>query len=59
MLEHFTPVHKEEYDTEHHKLARAQTLVPADTEDDKDFTVEETRKAVASMKKKKASGKTV
>ena len=59
MLEYFTPVHKEEYDTEQHKLARAQTLVPANTEDDKDFTVEETRNAVASMKKKKALGKTV
>ena len=56
MLERFTPVDKEEDDTEHHKLARAQALEPADTEDDKDFTVEETRNAVASMKKKKASG---
>jgi hypothetical protein len=56
MLEHFTPVDKEEDDTEHHKLARYQTLEPADTEDDKDFTVEETRNAVASMKKKKALG---
>jgi len=52
MLEHFTPVDKEE-DTEHHKLARAQTLEPTDTDDDKDFTVEETRNAVASMKKKR------
>jgi len=56
MLEHFTPVDKEEDDTKHRKLARAQTLEPADTEDDKDFTVEKTRNAVASMKKKKASG---
>jgi len=44
MLEYFTPVDKEDDDTEHHKLATAQTLEPADTEDDKDFTVEETRK---------------
>ena len=58
MGERFTPVDKEDDDTEHHKLARAQTLEPADTEDDKDFTVEETRNAVASMNKKKAPAKT-
>jgi hypothetical protein len=55
LREHFTPVDKEADDTEHHKLARAQTLEPADTEDDKHFTVEETRNAVASMKKTKSS----
>jgi hypothetical protein len=55
MLEHFTPVDKEEDDTEHHKLARAQTVEPADTEDHKYFTVEETRIAVRSMNEKKAS----
>ena len=55
MLEHFTPVDKEEDDTEHHKLARAQTVEPADTEDDKYFTVEETRIAVRSMNEEKAS----
>jgi len=53
MLEHCTPVDKED-DTEHHKPARAKTLEPVDAEDDKDFTVEENRNAVASMKKKKA-----
>jgi hypothetical protein len=56
MLEHFTPKDKEEDDTELHKLARAQVLQTADTDDDKDFTVEETRNAVASMDKKKAPG---
>jgi len=49
MLEHFTPVEKE--DTELHKLARIQALGPADTGDDIDFTVEETSNAVASMDK--------
>jgi hypothetical protein len=53
MLEHFTPEDKED-DTDHHKLARAQAREPADTVDDKDFTVEETRNAVANMFKKKA-----
>ena len=56
MLEYFTPVDKEDDDAKHHKLATAQTLEPADTEDDKDFTVEETRKVVARMNKRKAPG---
>jgi hypothetical protein len=56
MLEYFTLVDKEEDNTEHHKLARAQTLELADTEDDKAFTVKETRNAVAGMNKKKAPG---
>jgi len=55
MLEHFTPDDKKE-DTELHKLARAQSLEPADTDDDIDFTVEESRNAVASMDNKKAPG---
>jgi hypothetical protein len=49
MLEHFTPDYKEEDDTELHKLARAQALEPADTGDDINFTVAESRNAVVSM----------
>jgi hypothetical protein len=56
MLEHFTPDDKEEDDTELYKLARAQALEPADTDDDIDFTVEKSRNAVLSMDKKKAQG---
>jgi hypothetical protein len=56
VLEHFTPDDKEEDDTELHKLATAQALEAPDTDDDTDFTVEETRNAVASMDKKKAPG---
>jgi ribonuclease HI len=56
MMEHFTPEDKEEDDTDYHKLARAQAREPSNTADDKDFTVEETRNAVASMNKKKAPG---
>jgi len=56
MLEHLTPDDKEEDYTDLHKLARAQALEPADTNDDVDFTVEETRNAVASMGKRKAPG---
>jgi len=48
--------HIEEDDTKLHKIARAQALEPADTDDDIDFTVEETSKAVVSMDKKKAPG---
>ena len=57
MLEHFTLEDKEEDDTSHHKLARAEAREPANTADDTDFTVEETRNAVANMDKKKAPGK--
>jgi len=39
MLEHFTTEDKEEDDADHHKLARAQAREPADTADDRDFTV--------------------
>jgi hypothetical protein len=56
MLEHFTPEDKEEDDTELHKLARAQAFEPPDTEDDKDFTIAESRNTVTSMNKKKAPG---
>jgi hypothetical protein len=54
MLELFTPDDNEEYDTELHKLARAQALDPADTDDHIDFTVEKNKNAVASMDKNKA-----
>jgi len=57
MLEHFTRDDKEE-DTELHRQVRAHALEPAAT-DDIDFTVEETRKAVASMDKKKPRVKMV
>jgi hypothetical protein len=56
MLEHFTPEDKDEDNTDYHKLARAQAQEPADTAEDKDFTIVGTRNAVASMDKKKAPG---
>jgi len=43
MLEHFTPDDKEEDDTELHKQARGQALEPTATDNDIDFTVEETK----------------
>jgi len=56
MLEHFTPDDEVEYDTDLHKQARAQALEPAGTDNDIDFSVEETRKAVVIMHKKKIPG---
>jgi hypothetical protein len=56
MLGHFTQEDKEQDYNNHHKLATAQARDPADTTDDKDFSVEETRNAVARMDLKKAPG---
>jgi len=54
MIHHFTTDEKED-ETELHRLIRAHTLEPPDTENDKEFTIEETKNALASMNKK-ASG---
>jgi len=48
MLEHSLPQDKEEDDSELHKQARARALESAATDNDIDFTVEETRNAVES-----------
>jgi hypothetical protein len=52
MLEQFTPEDKETEDTHHH----AQAQEPAEADDDKEFTIEETRNVVARMDEKKAPG---
>jgi hypothetical protein len=57
MLDYFTTEDKETDDTDYHKLIRTQTQDPADTADDKYFTIQETRNAVESMGNKKAPGK--
>jgi len=54
MLDHFTSEDKEEDDTDHHNLAREQAREPVDTADDEEFTVQETRRAIARMDSKKA-----
>jgi hypothetical protein len=56
MLEHFTPEDNQNDFSEHHKQARTQSQEPTDMADDKDFTVEEIKNAVASMGNKKAPG---
>jgi hypothetical protein len=58
MQEHFTPNDKEQ-DFELHKLARAEALEPADTDNDIGFSVEKSRNVVASMDKRKRRVKTV
>jgi hypothetical protein len=54
MLEYFTLEDKDDY-TDNNKLARIQSQEPVDMADDKDFTLEEIRKAlkVWGIKKRK------
>ena len=56
MLEHFTPTDNVHDDNDYHKQVRAQAQQPATTADDREFTIEETRKAVDSTDNKKAPG---
>jgi hypothetical protein len=56
MLEHFTPEDNQNDDSDYHKQVRTQSPEPTDTADDKDFTVDEIKNAVASMGNKKAPG---
>jgi len=56
MLEYFVPDDNQKDDSNFHKQARILSQDPIDTGDDKEFTVEEIRNAVASMGDKKAPG---
>ena len=56
MLRNFTPEDNQN-DTEYHKQLRALTQESIDTADDKEFTVQEIKNAVASMGNKKRQGK--
>ena len=56
MLEHFAPDDTQHDDSDLHKQARTLSMEPMYTEDDKDFTVQEIRNAVASLGDKKAPG---
>jgi hypothetical protein len=56
MLEYFVPDDNQKDDSHFHKQARILSQDPTDTGDDKEFTVEEIRNAVASMGDKKAPG---
>jgi len=56
MLRNFTLEDNQNDDTEYHKQLRAQTHESIDTANDKEFTVQEIKNAVASMGNKKAPG---
>jgi hypothetical protein len=56
MLEKFVPEDNHIDDSDVHKLARILSEELVDADDDKDFTVDEIRNAVASMGYKKAPG---
>ena len=58
-LEYFVPDDNQADDSDFHKQARTLSQHPIDTDDDKEFTVEEIRNAVASMGDKKAPGEDV
>ena len=53
MIEQFAPEDNHNDDSDIHKQARILSQEPVDMEDDKDFTAEEIRNAVASMGHKK------
>ena len=59
MLEHFAPEDDQHDDSDLHKQARTLSKEPINTEDDKEFTAEEIRNAVVSLRRKKAPEKTV
>jgi hypothetical protein len=54
MLEHFAPEDDQHDDSDLHKQARTLSMEPICMEDDKDFTAQEIRNAVASLGGKKA-----
>jgi hypothetical protein len=58
MLDYFAPEDKDNDDTDFHKLARSQSQEPMNTADDKDFTTEEIRNVVESMRSNKAQDNT-
>jgi hypothetical protein len=52
MLEHFAPEDDQHDDSDLHKQARTLSMEPICKEDDKEFTAQEIRNAVASLGKK-------
>jgi 3,4-dihydroxy-2-butanone 4-phosphate synthase len=56
MLDNVTPKDNEHDNNDYYKQVRAQTQQPADTTDDREFTIEEIRSAVENMDNKKAPG---
>ena len=58
MLEYFAPEDNQKDDTEFHRQARILSQDSIDTDDDKEFTVDEIRNAMANMGTKRHQGKT-
>jgi hypothetical protein len=56
MIRHFTPEDNQNNDNEYHKQLRAQAQESIDTPDDKEFTEQEIKNAMASMGHNKAPG---
>jgi len=56
MIRHFTPEDNQNNDNEYHKQLRAQAQESIGTPDDKEFTEQEIKNAVASMEHNKAPG---
>jgi hypothetical protein len=46
MMDNFTPQDNERDDNEDHKIVRTQIQQPPNTQDDREFTTEEIRKAL-------------
>jgi hypothetical protein len=59
MLRYFTPEDNQNDDTEYHWKLRAQSQGTINTADDKEFSVQEIKNAVAGMGNKKAPGEDV
>ena len=56
MMDSFAPKDDSLTDNDHHKSVRTLTEQPVNTEDDRDFTVEEVRQSLNSMNNNKAPG---
>ena len=56
MLAYFTPDDNELEDNDHHKHIRGQTEHPPNTQDDRDFTIDEIRNIIEGMDGRKAPG---
>jgi len=54
MPEHFTTLDNQNHNSEYNKQARTQSQELTNTADDKDFTLDEIKNAVASIGNKKA-----
>jgi hypothetical protein len=57
VAEHLIPKDDDTYDTEYHKQIRSQAKDPIQTKEDREYTIEEVKNAIAELKHKKRRGK--